>query len=1788
MPNIRIKNIFPDADHTKIKSGILNSTTKKIQDNFDFLNGKYFSKQIIDGKVLDNNIDHFDDSETFIFNEKESNIQVNFPYQNVKKNGETIDYYLTTTNDNNSNIDILNIKHKNRLFSNANIINTPNKLDLQNYNKNITVKDINIKQNLKENIYKPFFEDSELINLISAEDDFTNLTIDQDIKDLYDIKNQKIIELELDFSNSNDLFLFNTQLFFNNNSPSQNYNTFSDNITITQRVNAINKFNANNSVLTTLSSNLLTSSFYNFKENRWEYNTISKKIDDNFYNFNISSQNLINSGITFPKIIKNESQLSDKLQNFINYYLLDNAINTNQSYDKDNLRLANNENFNIITNTYGFPNSRIWQTKQDNTINLNQYLNKDFILEKVIIKGNYSALIDNPTYNRSFYNSNNLLNDSAVYSHDYINKNFASNITFNILKEENKENKFILNKLDINYFDKQTDLYINTNSINEEFKLDNINEIQYSDNKINEYFILEKIENNIAIDEVNNKYLYILNDETQDSISSKYTKDITQYTRTDNDIVCKFTKLEDNNFSNNEKSLIATLNLDIKNNENSYYKEVNNENFIIKNELKQKKSISNFDENKFKIKSNFYEETITKEQVNSSNVIKYNITSLVNHIQNYKNNSYKQKNNNFIYRVDNSIEYIFGHVKSDYAFYRTKPIEYDFKIIEKNNQNGFPINLRFKYEKNENINSYSITQFFELESNNQILNINLFILETFIDSKYKKSFIDYLNTDDVKFILASSFNTFNTNIIKNVYYTNTEEIIEQIYSYDTIKIVNAFIKLIEFSCMYYMSKNVLQNTINDKSSICINKFNYFYNNSFIDQDDELYFNYNQQIYNETENILGRSILNYGSDFSIVDSNKIDLIQFQTNENLLNLLILPEYSINYNQYIAEIVGNKYYYNNINILTGKNENNETNIFKNIEKQQETFNKTFENNDILNSKIENIQKNIILNKNDKLLLNVSSFTGYNNLISSVRLNDKLKIYLIGRDLDSKSKNESIESSAIKKVFETNYFEENNIITKQKTSNAINSQTNNYIYDSIAPKLYDLFISYTKNYVKTKHTIDYFNESDSIKFLLSDTLQKDYVLKGFKEFIFNKFKDTFKIKNFKSNFDYLFSQFIDIKDFYLFYDIISVNFGNDKFIQSFKQINDNDLFVSLKEQFINNKKQTELQKYESRGLSAINQNNLFNYIDNLNQYNFEYNEFVVNLNACKFISIQSVKIPSFINNAAFDTNYITNNKQILFKNYLNDKLSFIKSWCAVIEISDFMLDSQVYFQNLINLTQNDTKHVVKIKNIKQKENLYTENDECYFSDLFLINIGNKIKNFYITKNFNEFDNAFYNIVIPFVNNEINIIDFNMQSLITNNNNLIGLTDDQHFTNIGFKYSDDPSEGIVLDENDFIDNNNLYPRYLSFNIEDNITEDTVKYIHTNEYFNDFYNEQGNDIYDLNNNFILKILNKAVLINTNKVLNSFNEFNFENKYLINKYIYSTLESNDIEKLDYILEKNEKFDINRKLYISNLYYYKNNKYIKTNNQIIYEIKYNINNESNNPYVNILGLKNQNVIFDLNNYFDDSYLFDYNNDLFENDFYIFENEDNEKIKLLNNNIIGNDNNIGFKFNFKSLINNIRNTKTYYNDKINENLDLNEDSIELGTPLIKITNENEEKLNQFVYSFSKNRFYKKPVVKKDGTIYCLESTIKSNDNKIINLNKFGMIADNLNIHVNKVLVNTNNLLTNITVSKKFINEYFINITSETAQERDIHLGSNIDEYARSYYPYIESTEEFKQSLI
>jgi hypothetical protein len=57
---------------------------------------------------------------------------------------------------------------------------------------------------------------------------------------------------------------------------------------------------------------------------------------------------------------------------------------------------------------------------------------------------------------------------------------------------------------------------------------------------------------------------------------------------------------------------------------------------------------------------------------------------------------------------------------------------------------------------------------------------------------------------------------------------------------------------------------------------------------------------------------------------------------------------------------------------------------------------------------------------------------------------------------------------------------------------------------------------------------------------------------------------------------------------------------------------------------------------------------------------------------------------------------------------------------------------------------------------------------------------------------------------------------------------------------------------------------------------------------------------------------------------------------------------------------------------------------------------------------------------------------------------------------------------------------------------------------------------------------------------------------------------------------------------LLTNITVSKKFINEYFINITSETAQERDIHLGSNIDEYARSYYPYIESTEEFKQSLI
>ena len=75
--------------------------------------------------------------------------------------------------------------------------------------------------------------------------------------------------------------------------------------------------------------------------------------------------------------------------------------------------------------------------------------------------------------------------------------------------------------------------------------------------------------------------------------------------------------------------------------------------------------------------------------------------------------------------------------------------------------------------------------------------------------------------------------------------------------------------------------------------------------------------------------------------------------------------------------------------------------------------------------------------------------------------------------------------------------------------------------------------------------------------------------------------------------------------------------------------------------------------------------------------------------------------------------------------------------------------------------------------------------------------------------------------------------------------------------------------------------------------------------------------------------------------------------------------------------------------------------------------------------------------------------------------------------------------------------------------------------------------------------------------------------------------------MISDNINGYENKVLVKTNNSISNITVIKKYINEYFMYLENAD-KEKSMHQGSNTDIYSRSYYPYIEGDSGFIASLL
>lgn len=1773
MPNIRIKNIFNTQDNKSIKSGILNSSVKKMQDSFDFLNGKYFSKQEITGKQLDISDDYFDDSETLEFKNINSNVQINIPYIDVKYNNETIDYYITTNQDllSQNQINISNVKHENRLFSKANIINTPNNLDLQNYKKTLSTKDINLKQNLKNKQFEPFFENTEILDIIENLND-TNFisSIDNEIKQNYNIKDQKIIELNLDFSESNDLHLTNSQLFFNSENPDEDENTFNDNINITEKVNFANKlFNLNNNNLTTLSSHLLTSSFYNFNDNSWEYNTISKKINDVYYNFNLSSKDFISSSLQFPKLIKDKTlNTFTNLYNFTHKYILNNPINTTQSFNKDDQRyIQNQQTYNIITNTFGFPNSQVWKTTKNHIKNLKNFINSDFLIEKIIIKGNYSALLENPNKKYNFYNSENNLIDNTnqiyeTYIHKDSNQRFASNITFSLLKEKNKKNKInnknisgyaytessldVITNQNFNgfYLNKDLNNYLNFNSIPLDiFSFNDINTLEYNENNKIEYFKLNNIDSQHLIDENSNKYFYLLNNDSQQNNFDKFNTNLNDYKNNyfneNKDIINKFENknYSNNEFSENEKELISYCTLNIENNNQENYKVIDKQDFIITKNINNNISNENFDENSFNIRSNFYNENVNTLN-NSQNIIKYNIENLILYFENEV-----EEGENFIYKNENGIETIFGINKNTYAYYTNPQNKFDIQITKNYLLNllGFPIRIRFFYEIIDTSNK-TINDFFtyNLYDNFYTINLNLFLLEFFISTDY--TILKFLNSSEFYSNLKNQniLNILNTNL----FYSNNKN---RIFDETNINKSIAIIRLLELTILNCIKYNIDQNIIeSNDSNLCISNILFSYNNN--ENNVDLFNKYKDQ-YN----------LNlYGNNFSLFDSNTVNNIRFdKLNNNFLTNIFENDYNFKIS---ASTTSTKYYYNKINISTGEfKENDQTFLNKKIES---------------NLKINQITKNNILQKEDNILLNASSFSGFNNLISNVTLHDKLKIYLIGRDISKKTKNDSIFSSAIKKVFENDYFENKNKITKINVKTLINEENDKiFINDTISPKLNDVFNVYNKNFNSIKHTIDINNNKSAIKYILSDIASDDDVFKNFaNDFIFKKF-NKLNDKKFITNYNTISSE-NQGKDIYLNYDINSINFGNDKYFDSWfknKNIN-NSLYISLKQQFINNIFETEDGFFENKFINLSETEETENkFINNLNQFELSYIDFTINLINNRFTSLQFMKIPKFLYNCVFDSNKVENYFDIFQNNENNEKINFnesIKNWCYIFDLNEEMLEKSSYFDSLITLIKNKNNN---IKVFKFKNN-NIENEELYFSDLFIFKINNKFKNFYVSKDYDDINNKYaYHIIIPLMNNEIIYLNENNQlqinNLLTNNDYNFDIQIKDNFIDDIMFYGISQDLNInYSDFDDIIDQKKYFPLCRSF--DQQVATQHIKYINSNNYFNAFFKE-----FDLNLlNFVSlknKLENNSFIFNKNKNTNMLKNNIFLNqntKYLINNMLFSDLKNIDL--YTQLINKKfiNQFNINRKIYISNIYYKKNNKYIKTKNQLIYEIKENININLNNKIVNILGFKNSNRIIDFSNYFDDSLMFEYEYDLFDTDFFVFENDD---LKL--NDFKVKKQNPLFMFNFKSQVNNIKNTKILYSANINKSEN------EIGTPLIKITNENENKLNEFLYSYRKNKKYKKSIDKKDGIIYCLKSTnIKKKDIKTIS-NSFGMIADNINFSENEVLIDINNEIKNITVEKKFVNEYFMYI--ETANNTGIHLGSNIDQYARSYYPFIEN---------
>ena len=452
--------VFPKIGADSLKSnsnsGSLSKSLKKSIRDENSLMGTLPSTKITTGKVLQSFNDPFDDTNIIEFSERDNvYASIGLPLKDV--NQVTNKFYLSTTLTENGNLvndsNLFNINDKSfrDIFNldNTKIFSPPNKIEnLIKYTRVVDKENLPhvIKQERFQEEYTPFREESFYYET-DHDSSFYKDTIDSEANKNYSLGEQKQIKITLDFKNSFDLHLMNTQMSFVIPDMSLDRNDFLDNANNKNKIVDLRYFNytyseeggglpsnggVNSNHNESFSCHSMPTAYWNNAQQRWNYldasdeNYLGAKIrttldsvlpnnfifedvngelklktaDINLKNYREFKNYFYNRPILTTPSYRHQGLMKEKF--YKNYYTLLNTWTTPGVSFLEDLRYldidyVNKSAISQITDTYGFPHQAKWQPNDDHLIDMSSYLSKDFLLEKVIFKGKFTHKGEFPT-----------------------------------------------------------------------------------------------------------------------------------------------------------------------------------------------------------------------------------------------------------------------------------------------------------------------------------------------------------------------------------------------------------------------------------------------------------------------------------------------------------------------------------------------------------------------------------------------------------------------------------------------------------------------------------------------------------------------------------------------------------------------------------------------------------------------------------------------------------------------------------------------------------------------------------------------------------------------------------------------------------------------------------------------------------------------------------------------------------------------------------------------------------------------------------------------------------------------------------------------------------------------------------------------------------------------------------------------------------------------------------------------------------------------------------------------